>query len=63
MKKIKKVIAIGLIGGVMGGVVLGLLGALMGIDFLHTSGGLTAVVAVFLPALITGYFSTVISGN
>tara|TARA_B110000003_G_scaffold164364_1_gene164317 strand:- start:84 stop:227 length:144 start_codon:yes stop_codon:yes gene_type:complete len=47
----------------MGGVVMGVLGALMGIDFLHPSGGLTAIVAVFLPALITGYFSTVISGD
>ena len=63
MNKIKKIIAIGLAGGVASGVVLAVLQALTGIGFLHSAGGLTAIVALFIPTIITGWVSTSLSGE
>ena len=63
MNKIKKIIAIGLAGGVASGVVLAVLQALTDIDFLHSAGGLTAIVALFIPTIITGWVSTSLSGD
>ena len=58
MNRIKKSIAIGFAGGLVGGVVLAVLEALTDIRFLNSAGGLTAIVALFIPTIITGWVST-----
>ena len=58
MNRIKKSIAIGFAGGLVSGVVLAVLEALTGIGFLHSAGGLTAIVALFIPTIITGWVGT-----
>lgn len=63
MKKIQKAIAIGFVGGIVSIIALALLEVLTDVSLLHPAGGMTAIVALFLPTIITGYFSTVISGD
>jgi hypothetical protein len=63
MKKIQKAIAIGFVGGVVSIIALALLEAITNISLLHPAGGLTAIVALFLPSIITGYISTDLSGD
>jgi hypothetical protein len=63
MNKIKKIIAIGFLGGVVSILALAVLEALTDIRFLHSAGGITAYVALFIPTIITGWVSTSISGE